>query len=106
MNVLLPTLRRPTIASLSSGSAAERRALGRFDLGRRRQMLDDRRQKLFAVAVGLHAGHDQRPLAQPAELVDLGVGAGRIAFVDDEQLRLVDPPQALGHLQVEGHRAA
>ena len=62
--------------------------------------------QLVAVPIGLHAGDNQRRLAQATELVHFGVRAGRIALVDDEQFGLVDPPQAFGHFQVQGNDAA
>ena len=98
MKVLLPVLRRPTMASLRATGLSAFSASPRF-LGR--QPFGNQLQQQVAVAVLL--GTDQHQLAA-AELVELGrwrLDLRRVALVGDTQDRLGDVTQPGHHFLVE-----
>ena len=79
MNVLLPTLRRPTMASLSATSPGGRLA------GVRRQFRKDRVEQLGLAALLLGADRNRFAVAELEELADLLTELFRVGLVRDER---------------------
>ena len=99
-NVLLPTLRRPTMATRISGSRPDRPRPPSRGAARRR--CDQ--QGMFLAAVLERADLHRHAVAELAELVGLVVEGLVVGLVGDAEDRRVEVPQPLGDLLV--HRAA
>ncbi len=97
-NVLLPTLRRPTMATFITGSSTDSSS------ERRGQPLQDHVAAVLADSGRLWCcTPDQLAAPQPVELVGLRVELFRVGLVGHADDRLVDVPQPLGHLLVQRH---
>ena len=101
MNVLLPVLRRPTMASfmrtslggVSSCSASGRRCAIELE-------------QLVLAAILLGADADELSRAELVELGRLRIESRRVALVGDADDRLVDVAQAFGDFLVERREPA
>ncbi len=96
-NVLLPTLRRPTMATFISGSPIS----SGFSVERRRKMRHDHVQQHRPIAILDGADAERLAAAEPVELVGLAVerfGIGLVGQQDDRALHGAEP---LGDVLVE-----
>src|SRR3977135_3669323 len=92
MNVLLPVLRRPTMASFIAGSRGAPSPPARRG-GTAAPQRGGLGQQLVAVAVLAGADAQHAPLAELVKLGGLGIQFRRVALVRHQQERLVDVPQ-------------
>ena len=103
-SVLLPTFRRPTIATFitGSGGASSAASSGRF-----RQPLADRVEQFRLAAIFLGADADHLP-REAVESVGLGLQRRRVGLVDHQHDGHGDVPQPFGHglVQRDGPLAA
>ena len=99
MNVLLPVLRRPTMASFM---ATSRGRPASSSAGARRCHAIE---QLLLAAVLLGADGEQLAVAELEELGGVRLQFGCVALVGDADDRLVDAAQAVGDLLVERDQA-
>ena len=102
MNVLLPTLRRPTIATFISGSVPPSAA---SSSSRRRQLRDDHVEQHGPIAILHRADAERLARAEPVELVGLHVEVLVVGLVGDQNDRHVHRAQAAGDVLIERQHA-
>ena len=102
MNVLLPTLRRPTIATFISGSVA---AFFGLVVERRRQLRDDHVQQHGPVAILQRADAQRLAGAETVELVGLRIDPFVVGLVGDQNDRHLHRSQPAGDFLVERQHA-
>ncbi len=98
--VLLPVLRRPTMATFISASGGSVFSVS-LRLG---QAFDDHVEQLLVIPILPRAGADQLALAELVKFVGLGVELRVVGLVGHAKNRHVDVPQPAGHFFVERHQ--
>ena len=101
-NVLLPTLRRPTIASFISGSSADSRIVR---LGRRQQRQDRVLEQPRGCGAGGRSTDERLAEAERGEVGRRGVEARGVGLVGHQDHRRPGPTDAAGHLLIGRHQA-